>query len=48
MDSNFRKYYYKDKSFYMSVIDSEIPDPSGYSFKLTIFGCSTDTNELRD
>lgn len=48
MNSNFRKYYYKDRGFYLKVIDAEEPGERGYSFKVNVFNVSKDPKEVKD
>jgi hypothetical protein len=42
MESNFRKYYFKDRSFYVQVMQDEDPGEKGYRFKIHIFQKSED------
>lgn len=37
MNSNFRLYYEKDPSFYMTMIREEDPAPETYEFKLRLY-----------
>ena len=40
MDSNFRKYYFKDKKFFLRVMDKEDPGENGFRFKIHVFHIS--------
>lgn len=42
MNSNFRQFYFKERWFYIGVIDKEDPGPEGYSFKVSVFHVSLD------
>ena len=48
MNSNFRRFYLKERWFYMNVIDQEDPGEQGYKFKITVFNVSKDTKEAQD
>ncbi|CDW74441.1 UNKNOWN [Stylonychia lemnae] len=49
MESNFRKYYIRDRSFYMHVIkEEEPPGDKGYRFKVHIFQKSDDELEAKE
>lgn len=42
MNTNFRKFYFKDKFFYMRVIENEEPAPEFYKFKVHVFQIAED------
>jgi len=42
MESNFRKYYFKDRQFYVQVMQEENPGENGYKFKIHVFQKSED------
>lgn len=49
MNSNYRKFYLKDKEFYLTVLDSEEPGENGFEFKINLFKVSPneiDTNSV--
>eukprot|EP00347_Sterkiella_histriomuscorum_P000174 403376894 len=48
MESNFRKYYFKDRQFYMKVIDQEDIGERGYKFKIHIFQISEDPEIVKE
>jgi hypothetical protein len=46
MNSNFRKYYFKDRNFYLSVLDAEDPGEQGYEFKIHLFKGTPDAPDF--